>query len=191
MPGGQMNDEIRALSRQIEALKQQLSEARRRSAPEPVADYQLTASSGEPIALSELFGEKDDLLVIHNMGRGCVYCTMWADGFASMLPHIESRTALVVVSPDEPAIQRAFAESRGWPFRMVSAASTLFSRDLQFADSEGSSLPGVSALHRNPDGTIVRTGSDEFGPGDDYSPPWRLFDLLQNGAGDWEPKYGY
>jgi hypothetical protein len=57
MPGGQMNDEIRALSRQIEALKQQLSEARRRSAPEPVADYQLTASSGEPIALSELFGE--------------------------------------------------------------------------------------------------------------------------------------
>jgi hypothetical protein len=51
--------------------------------------------------------------------------------------------------------------------------------------------PGISAFHREPDGTIVRTGKDFFGPGDDYCPPWRMFDLLHGGSGNWEPKYRY
>lgn len=49
---------------------------------------------------------------------------------AGVLPHNEDRTALVVISPDEPAVQKAFAESRGWPFCMVSAAGTTSIRDL-------------------------------------------------------------
>ena len=68
---------------------------------------------GETVSLLELFRDKDDLLVIHNMGRSCVYCTMWADGLVSSLPHIEDRTAVVVVSPDPADMQREFAESRG------------------------------------------------------------------------------
>jgi hypothetical protein len=52
-------------------------------------------------------------------------------------------------------------------------------------------LPGVSALRKRDDGTIVRTGRDEFGPGDDYAPAWRFFDLLEGGAGGWEPQYRY
>ena len=187
--GANVTDEIRDLSQQIYELKQKLSEARRRAEPEPVRDYQLTASSGEPVTLSDLFGNKDDLLIIHNMGRGCAYCTMWADGFASMVPYIEDRAAFVVISPDDPETQAAFAESRGWPFRMVSAAGTSFIRDFGFADLNGSVMPGVSALHRNADGSIVRSGHDMFGPGDDYSPPWRFFDLLAGGAGDWEPAH--
>jgi predicted dithiol-disulfide oxidoreductase (DUF899 family) len=186
-----LNDEILALTRQIEDLKQQLSEARRKSPSEPIQNYQLRSASGELVALGDLFADKDDLLVIHNMGRGCVYCTMWADGLVSILPHLESRTAVVVISPDDPATQHAFAASRNWPFRMISAAGTTFIRDLDFADDEGNVMPGVSALHREPNGSIVRTGRDEFGPGDDYSPPWRFFDLLKGGAGDWEPKYQY
>jgi peroxiredoxin len=128
-----MNDEIASLTCQIEELKRRLSEARRRAEPEPIRDYELTGPTGEPVALSELFGDKADLLVVHNMGRGCRYCTMWADGFASMLGHIENRTAFVVVSPDEPEVQQEFAASRGWPFRMVSAAGTTFTQDLGFA----------------------------------------------------------
>ena len=185
-----MNEEIANLSRQIEDLKEKLSAARRRATPEPIQDYDLTSSTGEHVRLSDLFGDKDDLLVIHNMGRGCRYCTMWADGFASMLPHIEDRTAFVLVSPDEPDVQREFAESRGWPFRMASAAGTTFNQDLGFANDKGEALPGVSALHRR-NGAIVRTGQDQFGPGDDYAPAWRLFDLLEGGAGKWQPKYRY
>lgn len=75
---------------------------------------------------------------------------------------------------------------------MASAAGTSFIHDLGFADQDGGNvMPGFSALHKNADGSIVRTGRDFFGPGDDYSPPWRMFDTLHGGAGDWEPQYKY
>jgi predicted dithiol-disulfide oxidoreductase (DUF899 family) len=183
--------EIVELSQQIEALKARLSETRRRRAPEPVGDYELLDPDGVPASLSALFGDKDDLIVVHNMGRGCAYCTMWADGFNGVLPHLEDRAAFVVVSPDEPDVQAAFAESRGWRFRMVSAAGSDFTKEMGYEDSPGEHMPGFSAFHRQPDGTIVRTGRDFFGPGDDYCSPWRLFDSLDGGVGEWEPRYRY
>jgi hypothetical protein len=72
---------------------------------------------------------------------------------------------------------------------MASGAGGDFIRDLGFDLGADGYMPGFSAFHRQPDGMIVRTGYDFFGPGDDYCPPWRLFDLLQGGAGDWEPSY--
>ena len=187
----QADHEIDDMSQQIEALKAKLSVARRRRPQEPVADYELTGSDGVPISLSALFGEKDDLIVVHNMGRGCAYCTMWADGFNGVLPHLEDRAAFVVVSPDEPDVQATFTESRGWRFRMVSAAGSEFAHAMGFEEKSGEYMPGFSAFRRLPDGSIVRTGRDFFGPGDDYCSPWRLFDLLDGGVGEWEPRYRY
>jgi predicted dithiol-disulfide oxidoreductase (DUF899 family) len=189
-----IDDEVEEITRQIEELKGKLSEARRRREPEPVAEHELTDWNGDTVKLSALFGDKNDLLVIHNMGRGCSYCTMWADGFVSTLPHLQNRAAFVVVSPDEPDVQRAFAESRGWTFPMYSGARSDFIRAMGFdrgQNGESAFWPGISAFHRNPEGSIVRTGKDVFGPGDDYCLPWRMFDLLKGGAGIWEPKYTY
>jgi len=92
-----VDQEIEELTHQIEELKGKLSEARSRRQPEPAADYTLLSQDGETVTLSALFGEQDDLLVIHNMGKGCSYCTMWADGFVSALPHLQDRAAFVVV----------------------------------------------------------------------------------------------
>jgi len=77
---------------------------------------------------------------------------------------------------------------------MASGAGGEFIRAMGFdqgENGESSYWPGISAFHRNTDGSIVRTGKDIFGPGDDYCPPWRMFDLLEGGAGDWEPKTSY
>ena len=41
------------------------------------------------------------------MGRGCSYCTLWADGFNGLRHHFEDRAAFVVVSPDTPEQQKA------------------------------------------------------------------------------------
>jgi predicted dithiol-disulfide oxidoreductase (DUF899 family) len=183
--------EIDELSRQIEALKATLSEARRRRPREEVTDHVVLGTNGMPVNLSLLFGEKDDLIVVHNMGRGCAYCTMWADGFNGVLAHLEDRASFVVVSPDEPAVQAAFAASRGWQFRMVSAAGSGFTRAMGFEEEPGAFMPGYSVFRRLPDGSIVRTGRDFFGPGDDYCSPWRMFDLLDGGIGEWRPRYRY
>ena len=73
------------------------------------------------VKLSSLFGNKGDLILIHNMGKNCPMCTMWADGFNGVLQHLEDKAAFVVVSPDGPRTQKNFAKSRGWKFKMLSA----------------------------------------------------------------------
>ncbi len=185
-----MDDEIIALTDQIAALKLRLSDARRRRPPETIENYRFRDANGEPVRLAELFGERDDLLLVHNMGRGCVYCTLWADGFNGLLDHLEDRAAFVVASPDEPKAMREFARSRSWRFRMVSTNGSPFTEAMGF-EAAGEPLPGVSAFRHTADGAILRTGHDSFGTHDDYNPPWRLFDLLAGGVNDWEPRYHY
>ena len=57
----------------------------------------------------QLFGSMKDLFVIHNMGSGCPYCTLWADGYNGIYEHLTSRAAFVIASPDSPAAQQRFA----------------------------------------------------------------------------------
>ncbi|MFM9996338.1 MAG: DUF899 family protein [Phycisphaerales bacterium] len=186
-----MNDDVRALQGRIDELQKQLGEARRRAAPEPVRDYTLTTPDGAPVLLSRLFGSKGDLVLIHNMGRRCVYCTLWADGITGFTKHLEDRAAFALASPDEPAVLRDFASSRGWNFTTVSSHGTTFGHDLGFEPDPGKPWPGVSAFRKRPDGSIVRTGRASFGPGDSFCAIWHLFDLLEGGVGEWGPKFRY
>lgn len=200
MPAPFQTEEIGRLEQAVIDAKAALTKAIRARPPESVRDYTLRlAGSGASVQLSELFGTSRDLLVVHNMGRSCVYCTLWADGFASMYKHIATRCAFVLTTPDAPDAAAAFASARGWTFPIVSHAGGSFAKDLGFvavhrqgpnAGREGF-MPGVSALRRNADGTIVRTGTRQFGPGDDFCAIFPMFDLLQDGVGDWQPKYHY
>jgi len=186
-----MNDEIRSIEAEIETLTKKLSEARRRAAAEGVTDLALLARDGRPARLSDYFDGRADLLVVHNMGTRCVYCTLWADGFVSLFPHVNDRTAFVLVSEDEPSVLDAFARSRQWPFPVASMHGLDFARALGVAYDEVHQMPGASAFRREADGSIVRTGYAQFGPGDAFCPVWHLFDLLAGGARDWAPKYSY
>lgn len=186
---------------ELEQLFQEIAERRKRivqllkeRAAPLKSDYVLYDSENAPTRLSQLFGDKDDLIVIHNMGKGCVYCTLWADEINGVRLHLEDRAALVVVSPNTPEVQRAFAESRGWKFRMLSDRDMNFSFDMGFAterDGKRWAQPGFSTFHRTSDGTITRVGYDEFGPGDTYSSVWHFLELLKDGANEWEPQYQY
>ena len=98
----------------IMELRKELRAAQQTIEPEPVRNYSLKSSDGMAVPLQQLFGDKDTLIVIHNMGAGCVYCTMWADGFNGVYDHLRDRAAFVVTSPDPPEKQRQFAQGRGW-----------------------------------------------------------------------------
>ena len=112
------NPQIAELEQQIYKLNLELHELRQSSAPEPVGPYEFATQQGQ-VTLLELFGEQDKLLMIHNMGQACRYCTLWADGFNGYLAHLESALSVVLVSKDSPAEQRKFANSRGWRFRLA------------------------------------------------------------------------
>ncbi len=159
-----MNDDIAALSKELMDVKARLSEARRNAKPEPVQDYEFRSAdgAGTPVKLSELFGDRDELLVVHNMGSGCAWCTLWADGFNGLAKPLHDRAGFALCSADDHAKAHEFAKSRGWTFPVVSGSESEFARDM-----------------------------DHFGPGDDYCSAWRLSDLFENGAGDWAPKFEY
>ena len=182
---------VAALEKKLRLLKQELAALRQSMAPQPVSDYTLRAHDGSDVRLSEMFGAHDDLILVHNMGRGCSYCTMWADGFNGLTKHLENRAGFVVVSKDDVAVQREFYQNRGWVFKMYSSNGTSFNRDMGFETADGKQQPGVSAFHRDAEGRIVRTGHTSFGPGDDFCAVWPMLDLLKDGPGGWGPKFSY
>ncbi len=189
--------EIESLERELYMEQQEMFEKQRRLAElkrgqprQVVEDHLLAAAGGGTVRLSELFGDKDDLIVIHNMGRGCTYCTLWADGFNGSVDHLENRAAFVVVSPDAPEVQQEFAASRGWRFRMLSNQGSGFTEAMGYG-KPGAWQPGVTTFRRREDGAVERVATSPLGPGDPFCATWHLFGLLAGGAGGWEPKVRY
>ncbi len=182
---------IRTLDQQIQRDKKKLVELRRKLPMQPVKDYTFKAHDGTEIRLSQMFGDKRDLILVHNMGRGCRFCTLWADGYNGLTKHLENRAGFVVISKDPVDIQREFHDGRGWKFKMYSSAETSFNRDMGYENEKGGQQPGVSAFHRDETGKIFRTGTTWFGPGDDFCAVWPMLDLLKDGPAGWEPQYRY
>ncbi len=186
-----LSGRIEALEERILKEKKELTELRRKTAPEKAADYVFKAHDGSEVRLSEMFGSHKDLILVHNMGRSCPYCTLWADGFTGLTNHLENRAGFVVISKDPVDMQREFYQSRGWNFKMYSSHDSTFNPDMKFEDEKGHQMPGVSAFFKDDSGNIYRASYRYFGPGDDFCGLWHMLDLLKEGANGWEPKYQY
>ncbi len=186
----EIQTQIDKLTGELETRNQQLQDLIAQLPNEPVEDFILQDLDG-PVRLSELFGDHDDLIVIHNMGKSCPYCTLWADGLNGMVPYFESRTGIALVSPDAPKTQQSFAEERGWRFRMISNDSG-FTEAMGYVKEEAGRAvqrPGYSAFRRDEDGSIRRVAHAYFGPGDSYCAIWPMLGLLEGGSGDWQPAF--
>lgn len=183
--------QIEQLEKELLEKKKQLVELKHSLPPEEVTNHTFNLWNGSEVFLENLFGDRDELILIHNMGQRCPYCTLWADGFNSLLSHLENRAAFVVVSPDDPETQKKFAESRGWQFKMVSYGDNAFVKEMGFLNKKNEYWPGVSAFKKTDDGKIHRVAKSFFGPGDDFCSVWHLFDLLDKGQAGWEPQFSY
>src|SRR5262249_50845370 len=95
---------IISLEKKLREARLELQEALADTVRGEVRDYPFENQAG-PVKLSQLFADKRDLFMVHNMGTTCPQCTMWADGFNGFYPHLASRAAVVVVSPDPPEQQ--------------------------------------------------------------------------------------
>ena len=177
-----------AYRKRIAALRQRMRAVQQSIEPQPVDDYTFASPKG-PVRLSQLFGDKRDLIVIHNMGSHCPYCTLWADGYNGTYEHLANRAAFVVASPDPPEAQGKLAEKRGWRFRMVSDTDRRFAEAMGYLD-EGALLPGVSVFRKR-NGGIVRVSDARFSPGDDFCSLWHFFDLIPEGRDGWAPRFSY
>ena len=182
------NTEIPELEKQIFELTAKLNEFRKASAGDEVRDYEFSTIDGAT-SLLKMFGNKKQLLLIHNMGQGCRYCTLWADGFNGFLQHLESVMSVVLVSKDPPELQRQFANSRDWRFRLASHGGGKYISEQTVMDG-AENTPGAVVYERDGD-KITRKNSCIFGPGDIYCSMWGLLGLAGLGADNWTPQYAY
>jgi len=157
------------------------------------------------VRLADLFTDGHDTLIVDHLmfaaqdDEPCVMCSMWADGYNAVAPHIMQRTSFVLVAKAEISKLRSFARQRGWErIRLLSSHDSTFNRDLGMESADGGQEPGLSVFSRSPDGAISHryTIGAEFDEHnnrgiDPYSPVWNLFDLLPQGRGDWYPNHGY
>ena len=183
-----IRNELIDLEQQIAELTQKLNGLRKASTPVEIPNYTFNTVNGETTLL-DLFGDKDKLLMIHNMGQGCRYCTLWADGFNGLLTHLESVMSVVLVSKDSPETQRRFANSRGWRFHLASHGGGDYIQEQAVIDGSANE-PGAVVYER--EGTkVYRKNNCTFGPGDIYCSMWSLLGLAGLGEEDWTPQYTY
>jgi predicted dithiol-disulfide oxidoreductase (DUF899 family) len=133
-------------------------------------------------------------------------CSMWADGYNAIAPHIRQRASFVVVAKAEIGKLRRWARQRGWDgMRLLSSHDSTFNQDMRMEREDGAQEAGLSVFTRDASGTVYHryTISADLPRGDLdlyegegrgidlYSPVWNLFDLLPSGRGNWYPNHQY
>src|ERR1700730_16794594 len=110
------------------------------------------------VRLTDLFTDGHDTLIVDHMMFGtddeepCVMCSMWADGYSAVAPHVMQRASFVLVVKAEIGTLRNFARQRGWErIRLLSSHDSTFNRDFGMENADGSQNPGLSVFTRTPD----------------------------------------
>jgi predicted dithiol-disulfide oxidoreductase (DUF899 family) len=201
------------------ALKDQIERvaAQRRALPldTMVEDYELeeipaplAAGDAAPrrrLRLSQLFerAEQSVVLVHFMFGKGqtqpCPMCTLWADGYDGIVPHLRQRVSFAVLVAGDVAAFREYARGRGWRnLRVLSSGGSSLKRDFGFENEAGAQQPGASVLRLGADGrprhfysvSALITPSQLRGM-DALSPFWSFLDLTHEGRGDFMPRRSY
>ena len=163
------------------------------------------ASPRRKVRLSALFDRPDQTVVLMHFMFGkkqrqpCPMCTLWADGYDGIVPHLEQRVRFAVVVAGDVAAFRDYARSRGWRnLRILSTGDSPVKCDLGFEEADGAQQPGASVFRLGADGRPRHCYSmsamftpDQFRGMDLLTPFWNFLDLTPEGRGDFMPKRAY
>jgi len=202
------------LEREIK-LRQELSEiaAQRRELPPGGAlaeDYSFTERAADganaEVKLSELFGDKDSLVIYSlmcspGMENACPACTSIIDSFDGNMQHLLQRLAFAVVGKSPIERLSGFADGRSWQaIRLLSSAGNSYNADYHAETPDGAQLPAVNVFARDDAGvrhfysTELLYAKLDGHPrhADQLWPIWNVFDLTPEGRGqDWFPSLSY
>lgn len=177
--------------------------------PELEGAWKFINPNGGEVALADMFGGKDTLVLYHWMfgpdrNRPCPMCTNLLGPLAGNAADIRQRVALAIVGRSKVERQVAFALERGWrdlPF--YQAVGDEFSLAIGGLDPEkGWEMPVLMVLRKVDDkvrlhwmGEITMAMAD---PGEDprgavdLAPLWNILDLTPSGRDPkWYPKLSY
>lgn len=181
-------EEIRQVEKEIWEHTVRLEMLRKKTPPVEIKNYEFLTLEG-PASLSDFFAKKDKLMVIHNMGQNCRWCTAWADILNGALPHLESEFSVILVSKDTPEAQRKLALSRKWRFRMASHGGREYITEQSIISNE-ENVPGLVCYQRRGE-KIFRKNSSKFYPGDVFNPIFHVLSVGEVGLKDFQPQFNY
>jgi predicted dithiol-disulfide oxidoreductase (DUF899 family) len=168
------------INKELQALYSELPK-------DEIQDYVVKTMDGKEINLSELFGDKDEMILIHNMGPSCAYCTMWADELNGVLPYLSTKAAILLECDIEHDKLNEFSKDRNWNFLVASSLGSSLKVDLGYKKDSGN-VPGFSTLYKS-EGKLYRHSTAPFGPGDDFCTVWYYLDRLKSGSKGWSPSF--
>lgn len=186
-PHNPVEKKILNAQKKVRKYREEVRKLRKKLPAVEVTDYVLTGTNGKAVRLSQLFGKFDELVLIHNMGPQCPYCTLWADGMNSFTPYFKDRCAFALETNVPHAKLRTFAKQRGWNYPAVSSLGTSLKNDMGVISPEGNH-PAISSFFKKK-GKIYRHASEELGPGDDFCSFWSVIDMLKDSERDVKVKY--
>jgi predicted dithiol-disulfide oxidoreductase (DUF899 family) len=209
-----LRDELLEAEIELKEQRERVAELRRKLPGDtPIENHRfrsirLGPTAGDAVcdrSLAELFARPDQPLVLmHFMYGGkqeqfCPLCTMWADGYDGVVPHLEQNMNFSVVVAGDVGEFCNYGCSRGWRnLRLLSSGGTSFKSDLGFEDADGGQLPGVSVFALDPEGAprhfysaCAMMGGGHFRGMDLLSPVWNFLDLTADGRGEWWPSREY
>jgi predicted dithiol-disulfide oxidoreductase (DUF899 family) len=164
-------------------LRDELSRSRRELPWEKVEKQYVFETLQGKKKLVDLFDGRSQLFVYHFMlgpgwKEGCPSCSMLADHFDGMLPHLSNRDVTLVVSSRGPLAEiETFRKRMGWRFPWVSSFGSEFNSDFQVSfrkeDAEAGQVvynyetrnfpseeaPGASVFYRDEAGDVFHTYS--------------------------------
>lgn len=148
---------------------------------------------GKDIRLSELFGDKNTLLLYSymfgpNWDKPCLSCTSIVDGFERAAMSVTHDAAFAVVTAATHGQLNDWARSRGWQhLTLVSAEKTRYLRDYhcQTRDDDKSLWPVMHVFTKRDDGIYHFWGTEMQGNSMDMVwAYWNLMDMTPDGRPD-------
>jgi predicted dithiol-disulfide oxidoreductase (DUF899 family) len=206
-----LRDELLEAEISLKEQRERVAALRRQLPAQPVVENYVLQEGPRDLAvgddplvdvhLSELFERRElPLVLVHFMFGGqqkepCPMCTLWADGYDGVVPHLRERMNFGVLVAGDLAEFRGYARERGWRhLRLLTAGASGLKRDVGMESAEGRQDPGVSVFTLGEDGDVRHfyTGGAFLREGhfrgmDLLSPAWNFLDLTPAGRGDWMP----
>lgn len=160
-------------------------------------DYTFTWATddrlGQPVRFSELFGERDSLLLYNLMfgpswDNPCPSCTSIVDGFNGVALQVGHDAALVVIAKASAAKLNAWARVRGWSqIELVSGLDASYQADYGCQESDEKQFGKMNVFKREGDAIFHFWGSEiRSNDIDMVWPYWNLMDLTPGGRPDRE-----
>lgn len=172
--------------------------ARRRTLPlggELKEDYTFKWANdgkvGKPVKFSELFGDKNTLLLYSfmygpNWDNPCVSCTSIVDGFDRTSYQVTRDAAFVCIAKAPAEKINAWAKKRGWSqIALVSGYESPYQADYNCQESDDMQWP-VMHVFKKQDGKIFHFWGTETSSNhmDTVWPYWNLMDMTPEGRPD-------